>query len=173
VALGNPAITQDHVITATAFATSPATLGNPALSGADTYALTADNIATAAATLGNPALTQDHVLVGGAIAAGPPTFGPVTLEQQHALLANGIETSPPTLGNPALSGDLFTAEELAYLLAYMQENLMIPTAEQIAAAVIAAMNLTPPAVDTQLMNGYEIVGTGQENDKWRANGVPA
>ena len=172
-ALDTPALTQDHVVAATAISTSVATLGNPALSGSDAYNLTADSISTSAATLGTPSLTQDHAMGAGAIAAGSPTFGPVTLEQQHALLADGITTSAATLGNPLLSGELFTAEQLAYLLSYMQENLMIPTAEEVAAAVLAAMNLTPPAVDTQLMNGYEIVGTGQENDKWRANGVPA
>ena len=33
----------------------------------------------------------------------------------------------------------FSDDELAFLLAYMQENLMIPTTEQIAAAVVAAL----------------------------------
>ena len=38
---------------------------------------------------------------------------------------------------------LFTQAQLDYLLAYMQENLMIPTPEQIAAAVLAALKADP------------------------------
>lgn len=37
----------------------------------------------------------------------------------------------------------FSDDELAFLLAYMQENLMIPTADQIAAAVLAALQADP------------------------------
>lgn len=164
--LGTPAITQDHVITAAAIATGAATLGSPALSGEDAHALTADAITTAAAILGTPGLTQDHALIGGAIAAGPPTFGPVTLEQQHVLLATGITTSPATLGTPALSGELFTAEQLAYLLAYMQENLMIPTAAENAAAVIAAAQAAPIHAEIKMVAGSPITGSGTPAAPW-------
>lgn len=46
-----------------------------------------------------------------------------------------------------------------------------PSAESIAAAVLAAMQASPPPVDARKMNGSLVIGTGQENDPWRAVGV--
>ena len=63
----------------------------------------------------------------------------------------------------------FSDDELAFLVAYMQENLMIPTTEQIAAAVLAALNATTIPVDARKMNGSTICGTGTTGDKWRGN----
>ena len=37
----------------------------------------------------------------------------------------------------------FSDDELAFFVAYMQEHLMIPTTEQIAAAVLAALKADP------------------------------
>ena len=65
----------------------------------------------------------------------------------------------------------FSDDELAFLLAYMQENLMIPTTEQIAAAVLAALNATTIPVDTKKMNGHTIIGGSSEADPWRGVGV--
>lgn len=47
-----------------------------------------------------------------------------------------------------------------------------PSAAEIAAAVLAAMNSNPPGVDVQRMNGAEVIGTGAEADPWRGVGVP-
>lgn len=47
-----------------------------------------------------------------------------------------------------------------------------PTAAEVAAAVLAAMNATPPGVDVQKMNGAEVIGTGVAGDAWRGVGVP-
>ena len=63
----------------------------------------------------------------------------------------------------------FSDDELAFLVAYMQENLMIPTTEQIAAAVVSALQVTTIPVDTKKMNGSTIYGNGTANDKWRGN----
>ena len=46
-----------------------------------------------------------------------------------------------------------------------------PTAESIAAAVLAALNATTIPVDAQKMNGADIIGTGSEADPWRGVGV--
>ena len=43
----------------------------------------------------------------------------------------------------------FSDDELAFLLAYMQENLMIPTTEQIAAAVLAALQADSSTLTVQ------------------------
>lgn len=46
-----------------------------------------------------------------------------------------------------------------------------PSASEIAAAVLAAMNLAPPKVDVERMNGAEVIGDGSESDPWRGVGV--
>jgi len=45
----------------------------------------------------------------------------------------------------------------------------VPSAAQNAAAVLAAMNADPPAVNVEEVNGYPITGTGTAQDPW----VPA
>lgn len=46
-----------------------------------------------------------------------------------------------------------------------------PSAESIAAAVLAALNATTIPVDAKKMNGAPIIGTGQVGDNWRGVGV--
>lgn len=46
-----------------------------------------------------------------------------------------------------------------------------PSAADIAAAVLAAMNLAPPGVDVKKMNGATVIGDGSEPDPWRGVGV--
>ncbi len=46
-----------------------------------------------------------------------------------------------------------------------------PTAEEIAAAILAALQGTTIPVDTRKMNGADIIGTGSEADPWRGVGV--
>ena len=65
----------------------------------------------------------------------------------------------------------FSDDELAFLLAYMQENLMIPTTEQIAAAVLAALQATTIPVNNTLINGAQVIGDGSEANPWRGVGV--
>lgn len=47
-----------------------------------------------------------------------------------------------------------------------------PSASDIAAAVLAAMNSAPPRVNAQQMNSAEIIGDGTEGNPWRGVGVP-
>jgi hypothetical protein len=42
-----------------------------------------------------------------------------------------------------------------------------PTASEIAAAILAAAQITPIHADTKKMNGATIAGTGIESDQWR------
>ncbi len=46
-----------------------------------------------------------------------------------------------------------------------------PSAESIAAAVLAALNATTIPVDTKKMNGHTIIGGSSEADPWRGVGV--
>ena len=65
----------------------------------------------------------------------------------------------------------FSDDELAFLVAYMQEHLMIPTTEQIAAAVLAALQATTIPVNNTLINGAPVIGDGSEANPWRGVGV--
>ena len=44
-----------------------------------------------------------------------------------------------------------------------------PSAESIAAAVLAALNATTIPVDTKKMNGATVLGDGSPGNKWRGN----
>ena len=70
---------------------------------------------------------------------------------------------------PALSSGTspFTQEELDFLLAYMQENLMVPTASDIAAAVVAALGATTIPVNTVQINSKPLTGSGTPADPMR------
>ena len=46
-----------------------------------------------------------------------------------------------------------------------------PTADQIAAAVLAVLNTTTIPVDTRKMNGHPVIGDGSEGNCWRGEGV--
>ena len=47
-----------------------------------------------------------------------------------------------------------------------------PSASEIAAAVVAALQATLIPVDTRRMNGADVIGTGTIGDDWRGVGVP-
>ena len=87
------------------------------------------------------------------------------------MMAGSFISGSPALGSPALSSGTspFTQEQLDYLLAYMQDNLMIPTAADIAAAVVAAMQTSPTPFPSNVthFNGNPTVGSGQPNDPVR------
>ena len=75
------------------------------------------------------------------------------------------------LSAPSLSSGtmIFTQEELDFLLAYMQENLMIPSASDIATAVVAVMqtSTTPFPSNVTHFNGNPTVGSGTPADPVR------
>ena len=137
--LGVPSVSQNHVVAATAIATASPVLELPVLTEIVSGTISAVGIVTASPGLGTPALSQNHALSASAIACGAPVFGPVTLEQQHAMMADGFASGAPVLGAPSLSSGTspFTQEQLDFLLAYIQENLMVPSASDIAAALLA------------------------------------
>jgi hypothetical protein len=47
----------------------------------------------------------------------------------------------------------------------------LPTASQVAAAVLAAAATDPIHADTKRMNGAAVFGDGSEADRWRGAGV--
>lgn len=97
--------------------------------------------------------------------------------QANVNLSFDLSATPGSAAAIGLSASIsneeapFTQAQLDYLLAYMQEHLMIPTAEEIATAVLAAMQASPPPVDVHKTLGYPLVGDGTEADPWRREGV--
>ena len=51
------------------------------------------------------------------------------------------------------------------------EPAACPTVEQIAAAVLSAMSVSPPPVDVHRMNTHPVIGDGSEASPWRGEGV--
>lgn len=56
-------------------------------------------------------------------------------------------------------------------IGYSSSGSTGPTAESIAAAVLAALNATTIPVDTRKMNGAAVIGTGLIGDDWRGVNV--
>ena len=89
----------------------------------------------------------------------------------------------PNVGNYTISGNLnatITPVAGVYVerktsAAYITTSVggSGPSAESIAAAVLAALNAATIPVDVQKMNGAEVIGTGTLGDDWRGVGVPS
>ena len=162
-------------------------LGTPALTEIYAGALLPENIVAGSPILGSPTLTQNHALSGGAIAAGAPVFGTPTLAQQHALMAVGIVAGTPALGSPAITtgvvAEVWPAESdvrlgvtygptgIEYVGTMTEGGGTYPTAESVAAAVLAALQATTIPVNNTLINGAPVIGDGSEANPWRGVGV--
>ena len=96
---------------------------------------------------------------------------------------NGWRLKFTPAGNYTITGNL-NAEIIPVASVYVERKTSAafattavggsgPTAADIAAAVIAAMNSSPPGVDVKRMNGAIVIGTGAEDNPWRGEGVPA
>ncbi len=97
-------------------------------------------------------------------------------------LINGWRLRFPAAGNYTIQGNL-NAEIIPVAGVYVERKTSAayattsiggsgPSAGDIAAAVLAAMNLTPPRVNAQQMNSADIIGDGTEGNAWRGVGVP-
>lgn len=100
----------------------------------------------------------------------------------HAVaLINGWRLSFPTAGNYTVTGNL-SAEIIPAPNVYVERQTSAafvttavggsgPSAADIAAALLAALQATAIPVDARRMNGADIIGTGAEADPWRGAGV--
>ena len=95
---------------------------------------------------------------------------------------NGWRLKFPAAGNYTINGNL-NAEVIPVAGVYVERKTSAayvttavggsgPSAESIAAALVAALNLTTIPVDVQKMNGAEVIGDGSEANMWRGVGVP-
>lgn len=92
-------------------------------------------------------------------------------------LINGWKLRFPVAGNYQINGNL-GGDILPVAGVYVERKTSAafattavggggPSAADIAAAVISAMNTSPPSVDVRKMNGSQIIGTGAPTDLWR------
>jgi hypothetical protein len=98
--LGQPALTQRHVLAADNLTTGSPLLGSPAL--VLVVSLVANNLTTGPPALGQPALGQAHAVAANGFATSPPVLGSPALTQRHSVIANALATAAPVLGTPAL-----------------------------------------------------------------------
>ena len=95
-------------------------------------------------------------------------------------LINGWQLRFPTPGNYQINGNLggtilpvpgvYVERKTSAAYATTAIGGSGPSAGDIAAAVLAAMNSAPPGVDVKRMNGAQVIGTGAPTDLWR--GLP-
>jgi hypothetical protein len=92
-------------------------------------------------------------------------------------LVNGWALRFPAAGNYVIQGNLggtilpvagvYVERKTSAAYATTAIGGSGPSAGDIAAAVLAAMNTTPPGVDVHKMNGALVIGTGAPDDLWR------
>jgi len=115
------------------------------------------------------------------MAASIVSYGELTPEGLRDAVWSAVLANYPTTGSAGLAlatassgGVDYNALALA-VWEYATRTLTsgaVPTAEQIAAAILAAAQLTPIHANTQLMNDADVIGTGEVGDAWRGVGVP-
>lgn len=74
--------------------------------------------------------------------------------------------------NPVAGCYVKVTQSAAYAVSSALGGSSGPTAAEIAAEILAAAAITPIHADVQKINSSDVVGTGQENDRWRGDGVP-
>lgn len=142
--------------------------------------LSAISIVSGTPVIGSPAITQNHVTTASEIVAGIPTLGTPSLTDvpSGTMVAENIAAAAPVLGTPALVsvapvGSIIWPSESDVRLgvAYGPTGTeytgtmaggggTYPTAESIAAAVLAAMQANPPPTNTVMVNHVPLQGDG-------------
>lgn len=97
-------------------------------------------------------------------------------------LANGWQLKFPVAGNYVIQGNLngsiipaagvYVERKTSSAFTTTAVGGSGPSAEAIAAAVLAAAQLSPIWADTKKMNGAQVLGDGTEANRWRGVGVP-
>lgn len=100
----------------------------------------------------------------------------------QADFVNGYTLTFPIAGNYSIQGNLnATINPVAGVYVERQKALAYattavggsgPSADSIAAAVLAALNATTIPVNATHLNGAPVIGTGAVGDDWRGVGVP-
>lgn len=173
--LGTPALTQQHSLTVTALTGAAATLGAPALT--QNHVVTAANLTSAAPVLGSPTVVLGGTIVADNILGATPIFGSPALTQQHSLTATPLLGASAILGSPAFGQQhLLTGSDIVGSAPTLGSPDLTSgssggtgaTAEEVAAAVLAALNATAIPVNVQQVHSVPLAGVGSDGDPWRA-----
>ena len=109
-----------------------------------------------------------HATTGALVGSGSSLAGTATRFALHT--SSGVLVGPGSVvsGASEHSGDLhgFTQDQLDFLVAYMEANMAFPTPADIAAAILAAAQVTPIHSNVQAVNDYTVKGSGTESDPW-------
>lgn len=97
-------------------------------------------------------------------------------EGDHTLTVSGGTLVGTSGGDPFVStlGDYtirIRYEQPVQAIGYSTSGTSGPSADTIAAAVLAALQATTIPVDARLMNSAPIIGDGSEANRWRGAGV--
>ena len=98
------------------------------------------------------------------------------MEADHTVTVTGGTLVDESGGDPFISTLGGYTVRIRYqqpvqAIGYSTTGTTGPSAGDIAAAVVAALQLTTTPADVRLINGAQVVGTGQSGDKWRGLGV--
>lgn len=132
---------------------------------------------------GHAGFAQAFNTVGGEIAAIPLYLFPINgwrvkLPEANATIhvVGGIlatEDGSDPFVNPTGSYVVRVEREApAIAIGYSTSGSTGPSADIIAAAVLAAVQATTIPVNVQKMNGADVIGDGSEGNSWRGAGVP-
>lgn len=127
---------------------------------------------------GNAGILPAFSTVGGDIPAIPlylfleHGWRIVPWAADHALTVGGgvleVQGGGEPFVDPAGSYKIrITRQTPGIAIGYSTTGASGPSAADIAAALLAAMDASPPRVDVKSMNGAPVVGTGAEADPWR------
>lgn len=141
--------------------------GSLTLSSGRNVAATADGTSTASATL------QLVVSMSGTSSGSATATGSVQAALGMAGSAAGSSTASATVGALAwavgASAGTCTASLVSYATGRLYGSITPYTElspETLAAAVIAAAEVSPIASNVSKVNGYEVTGTGQSGNEW-------
>jgi hypothetical protein len=132
------------------------------------------NIGVAAAAL---SITTGDAVFSGSVFVSPVTAFAITTGDAVAAFDAGAATAAATVINVTTDaavfagtvyGNLhgFTQDQLDFLVAYLEANMAFPTPADIAAAILAAAQVTPIHSNVQAVNDYTVKGSGTESDPW-------
>ena len=146
-------------------------LGGEILGGAGLASSVEEAPPVVGAITGSPGRADEHALALALFGSlGAAAGACVEIDAALGLNAetSGGAADPAAVWSHMLANGLTAGQTLAGVHQMLSDLTGSgPSAGEIAAAVLAAMNTTPPGVDVRKMNGFAVVGTGSPGDLWR------
>ena len=111
----------------------------------DKFVTAADSTQANTASAGS--IIQTHLIQCAGVAIDNVASASAVVQGHLVGAANCVQGNIVSTGSITSGAVLFTQEQLNYLLAYIEANMAVPTTAEIAAAVLAAAQLTPIHAD--------------------------